>query len=414
MTRDRRTGQNSLTLLQSGCVLYALTVPFETVVPKWLPTTLQGNLSITRIAGLYAIMTFALSCQSLVLEFPAFIKCCAMFAVAICLTSMVSGAIELDLLSQQVQGIMSCVVIYNACRASRFTIKAVLVAVGVSAAFCGMLTIGGYTVDTMYADELGGRISAFGSDPNIFGGMIAVAVVCLVGAGDEDEWRSKLLLGICAVGYVVATSVIVSTSSRGATLSLVIGSLTLIKGIRKRIQYAPLLVCVGVLLLANSGEVRRFVGETLLSDRILATIEDGESSGRVDIWNECVHMIAERPLVGWGSDAWLELGKRTGTITSEVRSPHNNWLTVAVYSGLIGLTVYGVMMYMVIKGAVRAWFCDRVTPMAVLLTILSQDMLCGFFPGKMHYLCYALVIAISGRAPRFRVLPRPTSAELAA
>ncbi|PLT24710.1 hypothetical protein, partial [Pseudoalteromonas sp. MelDa3] len=81
-------------------------------------------------------------------------------------------------------------------------------------------------------------------------------------------------------------------------------------------------------------------------------------SGRFEIWAFNFNLASESPLLGLGS-------------TSELRSSHNVFLDVFVWSGLLGLLVYLFFTLSILRRSLTSAFCYKSNfELAIFMSIL--------------------------------------------
>lgn len=153
--------------------------------------------------------------------------------------------------------------------------------------------------------------------------------------------------------------------------------------------------------------------------------EDVSSMERIYRWVAAVHMINERPMVGFGPNSFVENYKNytvfvfeTWISENEERSGvHNYFLMTAVEQGLIGLIVFvALLIAFFVKGS--TWYQrvnqeQRTILMAVLLSMLAltvnllfSDMIEVDKTGSFFFINLALLLIIANRFKGFIVLDK--------
>jgi O-antigen ligase len=130
-------------------------------------------------------------------------------------------------------------------------------------------------------------------------------------------------------------------------------------------------VCIVTVAVLNSSRLDPIVGRDLTL------------SGRTAIWRQVVHSIAQRPLLGYGYDAfWRGMQGPSLQIASAVHfvvvHAHNGFLEIALELGGVGLLLLLLAGLRAMRQLWTLWICgpvDRIAfPLAVLLLIVLYDL----------------------------------------
>ena len=190
---------------------------------------------------------------------------------------------------------------------------------------------------------------------NLLGALIAMALPLAAARGRRgDRFTVAWWLGaaVLAAGLVVTTSRSGGLGALAGVLALVVFSL------RGRTALVGAIVSMGV------------VGAALVVIVLspLQFLNDDPSRLRIHLWEDGLHMIAARPLTGWGEDA---TGLAFGRFLSGDWSPgitfdriHSGPLDLAATQGVLGLAAIGVIFVILFRGAWRARFATDVAPLA--------------------------------------------------
>jgi len=137
-------------------------------------------------------------------------------------------------------------------------------------------------------------------------------------------------------GMVFISSFIIFTFKKGSKLSI------------KKMGYALLgLVCLVTVLLSNSVSRNKFFGKILSHP-----LDIGKGYGRGVLWKQGFEIFQNKPLIGTGIGSETFLGvieKRINVVISQkvisVAGVHNQYLTVAIEMGIIGLFIFLVFCF---------------------------------------------------------------------
>jgi hypothetical protein len=186
---------------------------------------------------------------------------------------------------------------------------------------------------------------------NLLGGLIAMAMpLALSQALRKDRFFMAWLVGM---GVLVAGLVIVISRSGG--LGAVAGCLALgVLALRGRAAAAAGLASLGIVAF----------GLGLIVYGPLRQLNNDPGATRFQLWPDGLHMIAARPITGWGLDT---TGLALGRFLSGDWSPgvafdriHSGPLDLAATQGLLGLAALGCVLVVFFRGAWKARFTDSV------------------------------------------------------
>ena len=191
------------------------------------------------------------------------------------------------------------------------------------------------------------RLTAAVHNPNPFGFLMMVGSLSLF-----DQLRTirfdkeHVVTSLTIISFLFLFSFcLLHSGSRSSLLGIVVGMLAY--GILNYRQFLNLkgLYIVGFLIIFTAF----FIWGS--SDPILQRISDslhGDSGDRFEFWQGAVTYIAQRPLFGHGIQENLVFHILGST---EVTSPHNAYLELVVYLGIIGSAIYACILFTAAKYA---------------------------------------------------------------
>lgn len=192
------------------------------------------------------------------------------------------------------------------------------------------------------------RFAPTGVNPDGFGFAIALAIpMAWYLGGLQDTPGPQRLLRILNYLYIPAAFLGLALSgTRTALIAAIAGmGYGLFSLSRMRLQAriaAFMLVAVAIIaLLPFVQDLRSFqrFGTTV------SEVTDGDLNMRVPIWLDGLNSIAERPVLGIGSGTYHQM-------SSLNKEAHNSFLSVTVELGLIGLSLFGLIIAI---SATEAW-----------------------------------------------------------
>ncbi|MGD0898462.1 MAG: O-antigen ligase family protein [Thermoguttaceae bacterium] len=385
--------------------VFMATLPFDVVVPQWLPEVLQSRLSIPRVAGILLLGCCVLDPTLRPWKIP---KVTYGFAAFIVVFFFRMFGEDLAHSVQLVQMLVLFVICYNLFMAGTITGKALLV-YSVSCGAVVLMVLSGQTVDVEAAGEMGGRYSAFGMDPNHYAEMLGFALLFVIGITHIRKARSVLGLPVMWPLAILLLFGIARSGSRGTSLGVMVGLAALV------LRQGSILVRAGGLALVSMIgliTIWQFSKSEVLVERWTTSIETGSTSSRREIAEVALPMIWERPVLGWGPDAKTEVGVRMGL--PRIMAAHNAYLQILLFVGLAGAIPYYWSYFTVVRAA---WLARRgvedILPFAVFTAMLVFDLACGGLPGKFHWTIFAYQLAaghlVARSARNHNARPRPVA-----
>jgi O-antigen ligase len=190
--------------------------------------------------------------------------------------------------------------------------------------------------------ELEGRATIFGNNQNYLGvGLSLSALFLLYNLFFYRIGNVKKLISIVGVGPVIIFMLL--TGSRTAFLLFLFG-LILFLFLTSRINIFKKIVLFLFMSLFVLSIGLVFWEKLDVLHRLAATVEDGDSANRDLIWAGLLYLFEDSFLLGVGKTGYLRI---IGDL-----SPHNAFLEVFVYTGLIGLVIFVYYVFVLFKRAI--------------------------------------------------------------
>jgi O-antigen ligase len=202
---------------------------------------------------------------------------------------------------------------------------------------------------------------------NLLGALLAMAIPL---AGVRALRGDRFVVAWCAGVVVMAGALLVSTSRSGG-LGAIAGCLALavfqLRGRRALVATVAAIAVIGVAL-------------ALILFSPLRLLNDDPGPARLHLWPDAVHMIAARPITGWGEDATgLVYGRfLTGNWAPEVDRAHSGPLDIAATQGLVGLAALAWVLVAWLRGVWRRRFTGSVAALAAACIGYSVWVLFNF------------------------------------
>lgn len=248
-------------------------------------------------------------------------------------------------------------------------------------------------------EQLTRRMGGFGRGDNpILAALIFSVALLAAFALASDRDRPIRLRVLWATAVIPLVAAIALTQSRGPWIALY-ASMLLGAAVARR-----WIVCVGLVAFAALATAL-VVAPDVAGD--LRFVERGMASRPV-LWQQTLERALEAPVVGlgWGTDLGLE-----NVSGRYEKSPHNVYLSVFAYTGVVGLTLFLV----VIGYALRCAWTDvqrgspRIASLVLVLGLVA-NVFDGYFPiqnlGVEWLILWLPVAALIGEGTR-ETLPSP-------
>ena len=202
---------------------------------------------------------------------------------------------------------------------------------------------------------------------NLLGALLAMAIPLAFARG----LRGGRFAVFWWLGVALMASAIVATTSRSGGLGALAGCLAVVvfalAGRKALVGALVSVAVIGVALL-------------LIAFSPLRLLNDDPASLRLHLWQDAAHMIAARPLTGWGEDATgLVYGRfLSGSWAPEVDRAHSGPLDIAATQGLVGLGALGWILYTLFRRVWRWRFTGSIGPLAAACVGYSVWVLFNF------------------------------------
>ncbi|PWT85606.1 MAG: hypothetical protein C5B58_02815 [Acidobacteria bacterium] len=238
------------------------------------------------------------------------------------------------------------------------------------------------------------RLTAAGSNPNMVGSLLAVAIVVVIGlilGGTTLKTRSKILLGV--FGLLLPIGLLL-TQSRGAIVALIVGVafyLLPIGGARSVARTIPFVMACLVALIAL------IASDPDTVSRLSSTYYEGDLSGRDKIIPVALSMIAEKPLSGWGPGEFADqLGRRLNEY--QPRDAHNTFLQLLLEVGFLGTVPFVLGLFFCLR---RLWKFRNTDwgkmCLAAFVTLMAVNMSGTWIRFKLLWFIIAISLSIDHR-----------------
>ena len=189
------------------------------------------------------------------------------------------------------------------------------------------------------------RFAAFDTDPNTLAMTLALAIPMAWYLSATS--RNATLRWACRVYILVGLVAVALTASRGGMLATMV-ALLIVPLTMTRLS--PGRLAMAITVLAVSGAAAVAYVPTQIVERLATTgteVEDMSLGGRFGIWKSGVRALTARPLTGYGTGMWRSAV--SPWLGPNPQVAHNSFLSMAVETGLVGLSFYLAMFFAVFR-----------------------------------------------------------------
>lgn len=182
-----------------------------------------------------------------------------------------------------------------------------------------------------------GRVSLFGDNENIIGVRMVVSALVLTHIILKYRKRiSKFIYALLPFGYLPLVTLMLNTGSRLSFISLFLGISVIFILHKQRGVFSKILFLVVGVIAAIFLYDLALQSETLAT-RLTETAEEGNISGRDEIWLSILPLIEDNWIIGVGRTGYIEYITK---LYGGIKSPHNVIVEVLAYTGIIGFMLF--------------------------------------------------------------------------
>jgi len=255
--------------------------------------------------------------------------------------------------------------------------------------------LGSFVLSIFYIYGIGveigtfGRVSIFGDNVNAIGVRMCVSLLIMI--MQIIKFRTKhsnwfFLLVFCIPSML---NLMIETGSRVAMISFSLASLVimLFSPVRSR-QKKFIFIFFGLILLLLLS-LKVLQSETMLA-RLFETSE-GDLSGRDLIWISLFPLIEDNILFGVGISGYIAFG--AGLFDESYASPHNLFVEILCLTGVVGLLIYAIFLFRILRTAYASFKNDNnLLPIILFLPFFGLVLTGQVFDSKICWviLTYAI------------------------
>lgn len=263
----------------------------------------------------------------------------------------------------------------------------------ISASLVGVLFMFGIGVSIELES---GRYTIFNDNQNTVGIKMALGILFLINYTLNHSTKKQVSKPYLLTMIIPMLLLMFYTASRTALLILVTGVIVFFL-LRPSVSYfnrflwliIGIIVCIlGFKLIGN---------QELLIDRITQTVEEGSISGRDIIWEMYINVIKEHPVLGVGFTGAQSIAQQ---MYGSHISPHNVFIEVALYSGILGFIPFLCFIFSIYKNIFKYFTVEKnLAPLMFSIGLLGMLLSSQALNVKLFWVIAAYAIS-------YQILPK--------
>lgn len=234
------------------------------------------------------------------------------------------------------------------------------------------------------------RFSSSDFNPNDLAVVVSTAVPVAWYLACSTTATSKLLRLAYAMYPLVANIAIILSGSRGGAIGVFIADISvllMIYNIPKRWRIATVTSLVAPMAITTTINFEKSIKRLMTLFTI--TQESGYIS-RIDLWRQALITFSEHPFLGVGSGTYI-VAIRDASVRDR-NLVHNTFLSVLAETGLIGITLYGIILYLAVKMLMRQQSLLRMAFLSALVVFCLVTSTVSFEMRIQTWLFFSLLI----------------------
>jgi O-antigen ligase len=233
------------------------------------------------------------------------------------------------------------------------------------------------------------RFTIFNINANELGVRASISLIILFTQFFDNKKKRNF---INIMMFLFLFKLLVATGSRTAFISLML-SLLIYLLFNKSIGKIKKQLFQFLMIIVSLFMWELFFKNSYIVERLLSTINDNDLSSRDLIWVAVFQIFSENYFFGLGKTGY---NIAVIDLLGRVASPHNVFLEVLSYTGVVGLFIFFIFLYRVLKTAFEKFKKDKQTlPLIFFLHILVMLFSGQVFAPKFAWVLFAYIVSNS-------------------
>lgn len=232
-----------------------------------------------------------------------------------------------------------------------------------------------------------GRFSTFGLNSNLYGLQLCISLVILFSIIFENGLKIGKYRYLLIFSLPILFIVLIQTGSRVSLLSVIIGFF-IFSFSNKSIKFSKKIFLLLGSILACFILYQVYLKDSYVLERLFDVVNNADLAHRDEIWILLLDIFSDKLVFG--------VGKTGYTLLAGEISPHNVFIEVLLYTGIVGLIVFLIFFIRIVINAFRRRKqTGELLPLALIIPI-SGIMLSGqMFDKKFIWMVFAYLVGTS-------------------
>jgi O-antigen ligase len=231
-----------------------------------------------------------------------------------------------------------------------------------------------------------GRVILFGDNSNITSIRMVISSLIIITMIMQNRLRMGRYRYLFLFPIIIMLKLMADTGSRLGFISFALAFIVLIFFYKAKNNLNKIgVIIIGVFSLAYF--LRFILNSEVLMLRLLQTVADQDLAGRDEVWVEIINIVQNNLIFGIGQTGYFSI--------FGLASPHNVFIEVLIYTGIVGLFLYLVF---ILRISIYAYKCikikGKILPLLLMSPIFGILLSGQILNMKLGWLVLAYIISV--------------------
>jgi len=234
------------------------------------------------------------------------------------------------------------------------------------------------------------RVTVLGDNHNSLALKMCISLLTLSFIIIENKLKLKKYRYLLLIFYPYMIKLMIDTGSRVGFITFSIGILIFIMLFRSSFSMKKMIFIISFsIFIFFSAEY--LIKSDVLEERLISSFIKGDLSGRDILWNNLIELINKNFLLGVGKTGFA---RDMNVMLNLYRSPHNAFIEVFYYTGLVGFLIFLIFFIRVFKVPFNKYKLDmELLPLIFCLPIIGMMLSGQIFEPKIAWVLFAFIIS---------------------
>jgi O-antigen ligase len=233
-----------------------------------------------------------------------------------------------------------------------------------------------------------GRVSIFGDNENTIGIRMSISMIIIF----LTIIQNRLLIGrnryLFLIPIPIMLKLLAESGSRVAFISFVLAFFTGVVLLKTK-RVTTKVLALGIGLFAFIVIWKLLLQNDILRFRLMQSAQVGDISERDVIWQRLIPLIQKNPILGVGQTGFANFTQIT---FGEETSPHNVILEVLCLTGIVGLLIFLLFLYRLVKRSLSIYLTKGLMlPLLLIIFILGMLISGQLLAVKIGWIIFAFI-----------------------